>query len=268
MKLGELIGKGRTADIYEWEDNKVIKLYHTNITQKISQFEFEVCTYIQDKLPFVPKIYDKIEYDGKIGIIFEKIHGITFLDNILKNPMKISLIIKQFAKIHVEINKIDFSGNTTQKEYLRYEINRNKILSEELKAKILAYLEKLPSGNMLCHRDYHPDNILFAQKGLCVIDWCTATQGFPAGDVARTYYILKHGQPTNEISFIQKILIKILRNYAAKRYLKIYLKSSNLTKKEIKAWELVTIASRLAENIPHEIPQILKRIDKLLKSIF
>jgi len=139
-------------------------------------------------------------------------------------------------------------------------------MKETTKEKILKMLDKLPADNKLCHRDFHPDNVMRSEKGLIVIDWMTATSGSPAGDVARTYYILKHGAPMDSIPFIEKIKIAIYQGVVSRRYLREYLKLSKLKRKDIKKWEIVIITGRLNENIPQERAYILKRIKRILKS--
>jgi len=267
MKIGNLIGRGRTADVFELNENKILKLYHENFPKRWVQGEYDTSKYVQDHLDFVPRVFELIEYQGKHGIIFEKIEGITLVEYLLKNPIKIFKVVKQIAKLHVELHSIEYLEKDNQKEFFRYDIKRVKELDETTKDKILLILDKFPADNKICHRDFHPDNIMHSKKGMIVIDWMTATSGSPAGDVARTFYILKHGTPLASLSFKEKIKIKIFQSIATRRYLRQYLKFSNLTRKEIKKWEIVIITGRLNENIPHEQSYILKRIKKIMKTI-
>ncbi|NHJ48161.1 MAG: aminoglycoside phosphotransferase family protein [Asgard group archaeon] len=264
MKAKKIIGKGRTADVFEWDDNKILKLFHKNYSNKYIQYEYDISKHLQDKLQFIPKVYDLIDYQEKQGIVFEKIDGISLLHYLMKNPFKIFKEMKQFAKLHVEIHKCEFMGFVTQIEFLKNDINRSKDLDEETKKKILNNLNNLPTADTLCHRDFHPDNVFFTTDGLIVFDWITACVGAPAGDVARTYYILGHAKPIGKLSIMDKIKIKFFQSIISRQYLKNYLKRSKLTKKEVKDWELVTISGRLAENIPEEKSYILNRINKLL----
>jgi thiamine kinase-like enzyme len=267
MKIDKLIGKGRTADVFEWDESKVLKLFHKNYSEKYVQYEYNISKYLQEKLSFIPKVYDLVEYQERQGIVFEKIEGISLLEYLMKNPFKLFNEMKQFAKIHAEIHKCEFKGNVAQKEFLLNDINRTKDLDEKTKKKILKSLASLPTDDTLCHRDFHPDNVFYTSRGLIVIDWITATVGAPAGDVARTYYILRHAKPIGKLSIWDKIKVKLFQTFISRQYLKNYLKHSKLTMKQINEWELVTIAGRLAENIPHEKSYILTRIKKLLSKI-
>ncbi|MFW9922571.1 MAG: aminoglycoside phosphotransferase family protein [Candidatus Thorarchaeota archaeon] len=265
LEIKRLIGRGRTADVFEIDETKVLKLYHKNYPLRIVQYEYNVNKFLQDQLQFIPKVFDLVEYEERPGIVFERIEGITLLEFLMNNPLRLFKVTKNFAKLHTEVHKCDFIGFMTQIEFLRNDIMRNKLLDEETKKKIVEKLEKLPTRTVLCHRDFHPDNIFKTSKGLIVIDWPTAVEGAPAGDVARTYFILGHGQPTGKLSLLDKIKVKLFQAITSRQYLKNYLKSSKISRKEIKEWELVTIAGRLSEGIPQEQDYILKRIKKLLK---
>ncbi|MHA1501825.1 MAG: aminoglycoside phosphotransferase family protein [Candidatus Heimdallarchaeota archaeon] len=268
MKIGKLIGRGRTADVFEMDDNKILKLYHENFPKRAVQSEYDTSNYIQDHLSIVPRVFDLIEYQGKNGIIFEKIEGIALLEYLVNNPFQIFKIAKQIAKLQVEIHNLEFKENDLQKSYFEYDIKNCKKIDEQTKEIILEMLDKLPADNKLCHRDFHPDNVMRSSKGLIVIDWMTATSGSPAGDVARSYYILKHGAPMDSVPFFEKIKIAIYRGVISRRYLREYLKLSKLKRKDIKKWEIVIITGRLNENIPQEHDYILKRIKKIIKTTF
>jgi len=264
MKVGKLVGQGRTADIFEYGEGKVVKLFHKDFPENYIQYEYNVNKYLQDKLDFVPKIYDIIDHQNKKGIVYEKIAGISLLEFLMNNPLRLFKVTKQFVQLHIEMHKRRFIGFGTRKEYLRNEIERAKDLNDNNKKIILKYLETLPTSDSLCHNDFHPDNVMYTSKGLRVIDWITATAGNPASDVARTYYILRHGTPIGKLTLSDKIKVRLFQRIASNQYLKNYLKKSKISRKEIKNWELVTIASRLAENIEQEKPYILKRIKRIL----
>ena len=265
MTIGKLIGYGRTANIFEWEEDKIVKLFHENYPREFIEYEYKASDYIQKVFPCTPKTFGLVEQDNQLGIVFEKIEAITLLDYLLQDPLRIFKEIKKFAQIHVQMHECEFTGFKTQKAFLEWDIQRGKNLSGDQKKKILVVLDQLPDGNNLCHRDYHPDNLFYTEEGLIVIDWMTATQGDPAADVARTYFILKHASPVVELTKIEKIKVKLFQSITSRIYLKNYLKQSKLSRKDIQQWELVTIASRIAEDIPQEKKIILDRIKKLMK---
>ena len=265
MKAADLIGRGRTADVYDWEKNKVIKLFHKKMSKTYIQYEYEISKYLQEKLSFVPKVFELIEHQERLGIVYEKIEAITLLKYLTKNPLKVFREMRHFADLHIAIHEINYSSGTSLKNTLEEDINRAKDLDSATKKKINEILESLPVATNLCHRDFHPDNVFYTQQGLRVIDWMTATQGAPASDVARSYYILKNAATLEGTPFLDRVKIKMFQNIASKAYLRNYLKKSTITLRDVKKWEIVTIAARLAEGINEEKPYIMKRLKKLLR---
>jgi len=58
----------------------------------------------------------------------------------------------------------------------------------------LRELNRLPTGGFLCHGDFHPDNVIWSERGPVVIDWLDANRGDPAADVARTPMLISIGE--------------------------------------------------------------------------
>lgn len=141
-----------------------------------------------------------------------------------------------------------------------------------IKKKIISYLDNLPDGNMICHGDLHPENILVSKNKNYIIDWSNTYSGNPNGDVARTYYVLKYGlAPSDEFtlkkSFIHRFFFKRIKSLVAKTYIKHYMKLSGTSLKEIKKWDLAIYAARLHEPVPLEYDNLVKMIHKKLKQL-
>jgi hypothetical protein len=74
MKIGQCIGRGRAASVYEWGKHEVVKLFNKGL--KIES-EAENCRIINSLGIPSPEVVGTIEIDGCEGIIFERINGIT-----------------------------------------------------------------------------------------------------------------------------------------------------------------------------------------------
>ncbi|MFL0198773.1 phosphotransferase family protein [Clostridium sp. WILCCON 0269] len=123
--------------------------------------------------------------------------------------------------------------------------------------------EELPDDNILCHGDFHPDNILITKDNSIIIGWMTATQGNPLADVARTSVIFKFGIIL-EKSYIEKKII----NFIKKKFYLEYINISGVDIEQIKEWELPIAAARLTEWIPeNENSDILYFITKKMENL-
>lgn len=262
--LGKQIGKGRTADVFMWGEEKVVKLFHEGFRKEAIDFEYLASKSIQEVFLVIPKVYRIVEIDGRYGIVFQFVKGSTMLDFILAKPSTILRESRKLASLHTKMHAYEMKELASQKNSFKNKIGQLQQLEPSIIKKILKYLEKLPSGEILCHGDYHPDNILISTNQMIVIDWIMAVKGNPAADVARTYYILRYASKENA-SKLESILLKIIQRFAANSYLKQYCKITGISKKEISQWEIIILAERLTEKILEEETFILKRIKFLLE---
>lgn len=107
------------------------------------------------------------------------------------------------ADLHKSIQKYIDIEMPDQKERLKQDIARANLLYPEVKDKLYKYIDNLKSDSILCHGDFHPDNILISNGKLVVIDWMTVTKGNPLADIERTSIIFKYAFIPEDKSFIE-----------------------------------------------------------------
>lgn len=264
-KLGEGVGKGRTAELFNMDNGRVIKLFYEEFTH-IADYEYKINLKVQDVYDNVPKAYDMIEIEGRQGIVYDYIEGRTLVDIATTQPLLVLKQMKEFTELHAEMHKCTISGLDDLHTDLKEIITKSKYLDKRQKEFVLRKLNSLPIGNVLCHMDYHPDNIMKTEEGLIVIDWITAANGNQLADVARTKYLLRRGTPTQNTSFFERTLIKIFQLFVSRIYLKTYRKLTGIRKKDLQDWEIIIQAARLSENIPEEEEFIYKNLKKLMRN--
>lgn len=107
MALGKLIGRGNTAEVYEWGENEVIKLFDLQIPESLVDEEYQSNILIQDLQLPSPLVNGKTEIDGKKAIIYEKINGNSLTKQLTRNPFAIRGRAKLFSQLHQQIHKKD-----------------------------------------------------------------------------------------------------------------------------------------------------------------
>jgi uncharacterized protein (TIGR02172 family) len=255
--FGKLIGQGRTAEVYEYSTDKVIKLFRKGIPANAIKNEYRISLELYKKGFPVAKTFDFIEYSDRCGIVYEKINGISMLKYISSKPWKINAEARRLAELHKNIQQEIKIEIPDQKNRLKEDISRTELLPNEVKDKLYRYIDTLKGNNILCHGDFHPDNILISKEKEVVIDWMTATKGNPLADIARTSVIFKYAFIPEDKSFVEKKIINNTRNKFYSRYIKHYLQISNNSIEEIEQWELPVAAARLTEWVPENEKQIL-----------
>ncbi len=273
MEKGEVIGSGREAEVIYWGNNRVLKLYYKDFSSSTLDYRFYLDMLIRKIYPNCPKAFEKIEENGRIGIIYEYIEGVILREFMEKNKKKIGKVFRMLADMHVDMHRHGIKGINSQKNLLILAIHQTDLLDDNQKNEIFKYLEKLPDGNTICHGDFHPENIIVSKDKLYAIDWANSYSGNPNGDVARTFYLLKYGLGPSDEEYIKKGVIhkfffkvfKVFKSRLAKIYINHYQKLTGISLKEIKKWDLPIFAARLREGIPLENDNLLEMINKLLK---
>jgi tRNA A-37 threonylcarbamoyl transferase component Bud32 len=179
---GKILYNTKWSEIIEWPENKVIKLYKAGFEHK-AQREIKVNMILTNRLP-KPKYFGSIEFRGRTGLIFEKIEGLTLVNELYKTPFKIFSYSCQLAILHHLIQQQKSSELPDLKEELTRRILKAKI-ETEIQEYALQKVEKLPQKNNVCHGDLNLSNIIKSKKGFIVVDWAASTKGDPAADIAR-----------------------------------------------------------------------------------
>lgn len=252
----KLIAEGNTAEIYEIAPDRILKLFRAGMPREACRKEFE-CTRIAGSiLQEVPETFEEIDRDGRPGIIYEKIIGRNMLGEMLSKIWNINRQSKRLARYHAGIQKKFIGQLPTVKEKLRGDIIAGDLLDTDDKNKIIDYLDTLPDGNILCHFDFHPGNILIRKNDHVIIDWMTACTGDRSADVARTGIMLKYGVVPRTSRPVQA-LAGAVQKHIYKAYVKEYKRITGITQEAIDQWELPIAAGRLLEWLPEKEKTVL-----------
>jgi Ser/Thr protein kinase RdoA (MazF antagonist) len=269
--LLQKVGAGRTATIYRWGQNQVVKLYRPNFPKKAIDEEFQIGQTLNQVDLDIPKTYELVQLEESKGILLDYVRGPSMLQTLATRPWRVFSYSKQMARLHFKIHGASIlieHSIPMLKESLADKISRVTLLTAEERTKILSRLSTLMDGASICHGDFHPDNIIMAKDRLMTVDWITARIGNPIADVARTWLLLSMGSlPENKTAF-EIFLARNLRDIFCRGYLREYKKLSTIPSAEFERWKLPIAAARLIENVSDQENQNLLRFirSKLLKA--
>jgi aminoglycoside phosphotransferase (APT) family kinase protein len=250
--LGPLIAKGRTAEVYAWQDGQIIKLFYAWCPPQWAQQEIAIGRVMATLPVPTPKLIDTMEVDGRSGIIYDRVIGPSMLKLATSKPWLLSSMAQQLAELHTEMHKQQGTGLPSLRASLATTIQHVEDLLPDLKASVLHLLEGLPEDTVLCHFDFHPDQVLITANGPVILDWMTAHQGHPLADVARTSIILKVSQVPGA-GRLQRAIVDLWRRLFYSAYIGRYLElHSGVSMAEIETWMVPVAAGRLMEKIPGE----------------
>jgi uncharacterized protein (TIGR02172 family) len=255
----KMIGKGRTSEIYESSEDKVLKLFLEGFWEPAIEYEYRSMQAINEIDVRAPRCYEYVKVKNRYGILYQRIFGKSLLEKINSEPKKIGYYLKMIANEHYKIHKNKSTKLINQIERFGSQMFYNKekigLKYNELKRK----LESMKQGSTVCHGDFHPDNIMINNSGCIVIDWMNCYYGSPGSDVMRTYLILKSPfLPDNVPEYIRDEIQKEKEKYADV-YIEEYIKNSRINRSEILDWIDIVAAAKYSDEI-HEEEQWLQSI--------
>ena len=264
------IGAGRTAEVYDYKDDKVLKLFYSAFSTNIIEDEYLIAKNISTTTSLVPKVYDIVHTRNRTGIVYEKIKGEMLSDYLSGNIISTRKIIRKFVQTQRRISNINVENVPSHTNKLRQKITSSCLLSDSEKEIVLKYLSII-NNNELCHGDYHPENVFVDQNhDFKVIDWANMFVSNKYLDIARTYYLIKSGQSLNGKTKLGSLIEWFGRQIIAKLYWE-EVKAEEGRKEYFLPCLFIVIITRYDENIEQEKKRIYnyvrKNKEKMLKAM-
>ena len=275
--LGNPISSGRTAEIYHWDQEHVLKLFYDWVALENIENEARIaCTIYQNGLP-VPEVGEIIHVNNRTGLIYQRINGTSLFTMGKRKPWNVPRYLRRSAELHVQIHSRTISANLpSQRQILERNILQTVGLPNHLRAKALAALDAMPEGNQLCHGDFWGGNILMSPRGEVVIDWNRASYGNPLADLARTTNAAMAFLKTNQVrraflsygksrfSQVKNSLLRIIVRITYPIYLRRYFQLRPGGEEEYRRWLPIIAAARFVDEIPELDSFLIEQVEKYL----
>jgi aminoglycoside phosphotransferase (APT) family kinase protein len=154
MKIGELLGSGRSADVYALDGERVLRRYRFPMD---ASREAAVMVHVAGYGFPVPEVFPGEH--PRTDLVMRRLDGPTMLQALLAGEMTAeeagAVLAGLLRRLH------------------------------EVPARVAAR-----PGDRVLHLDLHPDNVMLTLRGPVVIDWGNAEEGPPALDCAMSAVIL------------------------------------------------------------------------------
>lgn len=250
------IARGRTAEVYAWEPGKIAKVYFPGFSAEEAAYEAKIAAAVQESGVACPRFYEQVEFDGRPGLIYERVNGVPMSELVFKGPWRIPSLARRMAKLHRAMHQPTIEADLPNQrgKYTR-RIETSTILPAPLKTRLLEAYAKIPDESRLCHGDFHPGNILSAGDQDLAIDWIDVSIGHPLADVARTSILLRGAAATISI-----LPVRWLVNWFHDQYLQAYFAEGG-DQALYRSLLPVVAAARLSEGITELQDWLLKQAE-------
>jgi aminoglycoside phosphotransferase (APT) family kinase protein len=259
------LAEGREAEILSWGEGRVLRLYRDPAAGARADREMRALAAVRSVLALVPAPFERIQWQGRPGIVMEQVLGPDAMSEISRQPWRMPQLAALSGRIHAELNGIAApAALPALRAELRERIAQEAAVPDRLRGPALAALERLPDGTALCHGDFQVANLLLGPGGPVVIDWGYATRGDPDADFARSLLMTRLGSlPPGTPRLIRwgRPLGTALFRLA---YQRAYQRGRPCDPARVRRWTLVRVVERLADRIPEERARLLREADRLL----
>lgn len=261
--LGAPIAIGRSAEIFSWDEGRVLKLFFREVSGADIETEY-ANTREANAIGACSMIcHGKVKVEGRTGIILDRVDGISMTRLPEKNPLIYFTVSGTLAKLHVRLHERKTKKLTDIRELAREMLDRKPLdfLSKDQRKKAMALLDALPGGDSLLHMDYHFENVIVRGSEYIIIDWMTAARGNPAADVAYVVFLFNDAELWPGTPKLKLAFYNMIRRLMLKGYLRTYRKLTGMAMEEIGRWRLPILMLRLGIwNVASERDAIIREI--------
>lgn len=251
LQNAPLVGKGYCSDVYAWGEGRVLKLFHGLHSAGQAQREYTATRAVHAAGLPAPAPLDVIEIEGRSGIVFERVAGVSLLSYTQAKPWSLFGAIRLMADLHARIHGCKAPTELPSlRQRLTARIEAASELTETDRQNAKRRLAELPEGTALCHGDFHPGNVLITPAGPVVIDWSSASCGDPLGDVACTSRLIRTARLPPWSPGYMHLILWCLRSVMHRFYVEQYLQRHAGTRRQIEAWELPVAAAARSWRVP------------------
>jgi aminoglycoside phosphotransferase (APT) family kinase protein len=241
---GELLGAGREAEIYAWDEGWVLRLAHTaGQREHVERERVALAAAAELGAPVPATRGEVVDVDGRPGLVIERLDGRDLLTAVARRPWLVLRVGRTLGVAHRALHAIEAPLELPRVETVLEAALESDLVPPDLRDDALRTLAVLPRGDRLLHGDFHPGNLLPHRRGHVAIDWSGAARGDPGADVARSVVLISHSALPPGTS---APLARIGRRVLLAAYLRAY------GQRPDPRWIRVLTVARLAEAIEGE----------------
>jgi len=172
-----LIGRGRSADVYDAGDGRVLRRYRTNKAGSVEREAIAMRFLRAHGVP-VPEVFEA----SGVDMVMERLDGPTMLESLKSKPWRAHAVGRTLRELHARIHAVPAHGLD---------------------------IPRFSDGDAVLHFDLHPDNVMLTASGPVIIDWSNVALGHPLADVMHSWMVMVTSSPENVPLPLRPILQRV-----------------------------------------------------------
>jgi aminoglycoside phosphotransferase (APT) family kinase protein len=258
-QLSDLVclGGGREAEIFAWDEGRVLRLARDPAHEGAVELEASALSAAKKAGAPVPALYERVRIDGRPGVVVERVDGEDLLGRLGRRPWSVLSVGRLLGRLHARLHRVAAPAELPRLRGLLASALQADAVPADVRERAASVLEGLPDGDRLYHGDFHPANVLAGPAGHYVIDWTNGASADPAADVARSCLILLASEMPADAPPVARRLDEAGRRLLLGAYLAAYRRENALDLRLVERWLRVFVAARLAEGIEGERANLL-----------
>jgi aminoglycoside phosphotransferase (APT) family kinase protein len=246
---GRLLGSGRSADVYDVGDGRVLRRYRDGRPAAWVAREAEVMAHARAHEVPLPEVFDVTESD----IVMERAVGPTMFEALTAGTSSIREQAELLGRLHAVVHSVPALGwlpapfgdgavepSPGERADERHGNGDGDVAGQH---------------HVLLHRDLHPLNVILTVDGPLIIDWEGAARGPAQADVAMTWVIIVFSEvdrPESVAADVRRVQDEFGREF---------LRAAGPVDRR---WLEASVRHRLRDR--HLLPREIDRLERLLHS--
>ena len=172
MQKMNLLGKGNTAEVFEYTNGKVCKLFFEGYPHEYIGLEFKNAEEMCRNKIRVPKPFQMVMIENREGIIYEKIEGKTLQNIIIETKKAVDARLDMFVHLHLDILAHHSKNVLSYKEFFIAMLKNKKMSDQMIFNKVIGQPEPLRYRKAWSRRITHSDRLVYnfdENKNLIII---------------------------------------------------------------------------------------------------
>jgi aminoglycoside phosphotransferase (APT) family kinase protein len=210
----EVVGRGASSDVLAWGEGRVLKLFHPKYAYAVD-LELARARAVHALGAPCPAVFEKVEHEGRIGIVYERVDGPLLRASLSADPAAIARVAELQAGLHRGLHAVRVPASArlpSLRQWLGRYV-RAVVPEGAARERAEAELALLPDDTGLCHMDLHPGNVIVRGGELVAVDWVNASAGPLVLDVARSYVLIAWMGAKNRDGRGQRIRLALAERY-------------------------------------------------------